>query len=277
MARTTSLPRIVRRAAVGLALLALVGIAVQQSLGARGVSSTSPAEITVCLEDEACAPAPGDPPAEGDSAAPAPDDGSRAYVPTYHGTGFTPPPPPPPPPPSPVAPPPAAPPPPPPPAPAAPLPSGKLVRNDRGSALIVLNNARPGQTATSCVTITYRARPTTRMKLFGTRTGTGLDRYVQLTVTRGTSNATAPKSCTGFKPDTRNYLGAGKGVVFNGRVAQFPKTWAAARYDPVGGTPERWTKGESRAYRFRVRVVDDQAAMGLWLSQKFSWQVRAIP
>jgi len=278
--RATFLPRIVRRAALALGLLALVGIAVQQSLGARGVSSTSPAEITVCLEDEACAPAPGDPPAEGGGSTPAPD----AHVPTGgaqddHGAGFTAPPPPPPlpPPPSPVAPPAAGPPPPPPPAPAAPLPSGRLVRNDRGSALIVLNNARPGQTATSCVTITYRGRPTTRMKLFGTRTGTGLDQYVQLTITRGTSKATAPKSCTGFKPDRRNYRGAGKGVVFNGLVAQFPKTWAAAGYDPVGGTPERWTRGESRAYRFRVRVVDNQAAMGLWLSQKFTWQVRAIP
>jgi hypothetical protein len=139
-----------------------------------------------------------------------------------------------------------------------------------------MNNARPGQTASSCVTITYRGAKTVRMKLYGARSGSGLDQYVELTVTRGTSRAVTPKSCAGFTPDRRNYLGAGKGIVFKGLVSQFPKTWAAASYDPAGGSAEKWTKGEARAFRFHVRVLDNQAAMGLWLTQKFSWQVRSI-
>ena len=163
---------------------------------------------------------------------------------------------------------------------APPAPSSatgaKLVRNDRGSALIVMNNARPGQTASSCVTITYRGSKPVRMKLYGARSGSGLDQYVELTVTRGTSRATTPKSCAGFSADRRNYRGFGNGVVFKGLVSQFPKTWSAASYDPAGGTAEKWTKGEARAFRFHVRVVDNQAAMGLWLTQKFSWQVRSI-
>lgn len=289
MLRAHSFPRIARRAALALGLLALVGIAVQQSLGARGVSNSTAGTVTVCLEEEGCAPATGDP----GETTPAPDDGENLYVPG--GSGGAAPtygldqPPAPPPPPAPQPPPPPAPqpqpqPPPPPPSPAAPpappAPSSatgaKLVRNDRGSALIVMNNARPGQTASSCVTITYRGAKPVRMRLFGTRTGTGLDQYVELTVTRGTSRAVTPRSCAGFAADSRNYLGAGRGVVFKGLVSQFPKTWSAASYDPAGGTAEKWTKGEARAFRFHVRVVDNQAAMGLWLTQKFSWQVRSI-
>lgn len=290
------LPRAARRLALALGLLALVGIAVQQSLGARGVSDTSSAPLTVCLEDEACAPATGDPAGETDTA-PAPDGGQGMTVPNGNTGGWTggyappapqpapPPPPPPAPAPQPPPPPPAPqPPPPPPPSPAAPPPppaptpvtGGKLVRNDGGSALITLNNARPNQTATSCVTITYRGAKPVRMKLFGARAGSGLDRYVELTVTRGTSRARSPKSCTGFKADRRNYRGAGAGVVFKGLFSQFPQTWNAAPYDPAGRAAERWTKGEARAFRFHVRVLDDQAAMGLWLTQKFTWQVRAI-
>jgi hypothetical protein len=297
MLRADSLPRIVRRAALALGLLALVGIAVQQSLGARGVSNSTAGAVTVCLEEEGCAPATGDPGA-GDETTVPPGGGENLYVPGGSGgapvygldqpPSSSPPPPPapqPPPPPAPQPPPPPAPqPPPPPPSPVAPpappAPSSatgaKLVRNDRGSALIVMNNARPGQTASSCVTITYRGSKPVRMKLYGARSGSGLDQYVELTVTRGTSRATTPKSCAGFSADRRNYRGFGNGVVFKGLVSQFPKTWSAASYDPAGGTAEKWTKGEARAFRFHVRVVDNQAAMGLWLTQKFSWQVRSI-
>ncbi len=152
------------------------------------------------------------------------------------------------------------------------------MRNDGGQALISLANARPGQTATSCVTITYNGKPPARVRLYGDRSGTGLDLYVELEITRGTSNATSPRSCAGFKPDTRNYLGAGAGIVYDGLFAAFPETWNAAAYDPAGAAAaETWTKGEARAYRFRVRVLDDQAAMGLWLSQEFTWEARAIP
>jgi hypothetical protein len=151
------------------------------------------------------------------------------------------------------------------------------VRNDQGNALIVLGNARPNQTATSCVTITYWGKPKARVRLYGTRSGNGLDQYVRLTITRGTSTATAPKSCAGFKADTKNYLGAGSGVVFDGLFSEFPETWADAGYDPAGVAPaETWTKGEARAYRFRVQVLDDQAAMGLWLTQEFTWEARSI-
>ena len=289
MLRADSLPRIARRAALALGLLALVGIAVQQSLGARGVSNSTVGAVTVCLEEEGCAPATGDP-GDSDEQSTAPGDGENVYVPGGSGGAPVygldqPPASSPPPPPAPQPPPPPAPQPPPPPpspvsSPAPPAPSSatgaKLVRNDRGSALIVMNNARPGQTASSCVTITYRGSKSVRMKLYGARSGSGLDQYVELTVTRGTSRATTPKSCAGFSADRRNYLGAGNGVVFKGLVSQFPTTWSAASYDPAGGPAEKWTKGEARAFRFHVRVVDNQAAMGLWLTQKFSWQVRSI-
>jgi hypothetical protein len=264
--------RLVRRALTVLVLFALLGVAVQQTLGARDVSTTSPALVTVCIETEeldgSCGPAQGDPLSE----TPATEDGGLSY-PSGSGEpasgngsyGSSNPPP--------------APPPPPPPPPAAlaspPRQSaGALVRNDKGQALIFLPNARPGQTLTSCMTITYNGKKPARLRLYGAGSGNGLQSHVRLTVTRGTSTARTPRSCAGFKPDAGNY-GSGLGVVFDGLFASFPKRWSQARYDPAGRrTAEIWTTGEKRAYRFSVRVGEDPVIQGLWLTQSFTWEAR---
>ena len=61
--------------------------------------------------------------------------------------------------------------------------------------------------------------------LHGTTTGTGLDAYLDLKVTRGTYSPSTPafKSCTNFQPDGTNYIGAGNGVIYNGTLQGYPR------------------------------------------------------
>ena len=72
------------------------------------------------------------------------------------------------------------------------------------------------------MTVTYTGKKTVSMRLYGAGGGTGLEGFVDLTITRGTSTSKASLSCAGFTPDTTNYLGAGAGVIFDGTLATFP-------------------------------------------------------
>ena len=146
-----------------------------------------------------------------------------------------------------------------------------LVRNDGGRALFTLPNARPGSTSTSCVLITYNGAKAAKIRLYGKTSGTGLQQFVTLRVTRGTlPKGAAARSCSGFKADATNYRSLGKGVIYNGVLASFPTTWAKA--SSIGAT---WKKGAKHAYRFEVQVGDDNAAQGLWMTSGFTRQARA--
>ena len=142
--------------------------------------------------------------------------------------------------------------------------------------MLTLPNAKPGLTATGCVTVTY-AGPPARIRLYGSRTVSGLEDYVVLTVTRGTGRGSSPGSCAAFQPDPINHRGLGAGVVYEGPLSMLPQSWDAAAPDPAGAAGATWTNGDSHAYRFHVRVADDNAAQGLTVVQSFTWEAREIP
>jgi hypothetical protein len=165
-------------------------------------------------------------------------------------------------------------PPPPPPPPPSPDPPSRplLVSNDRGKALFSVPSLGAGRAKTRCVTLRYRGPSAARVHLFASRFGTGLDRYLKLTVTRGTTSATRAGTCKGFRPDAQDYVGAGRGVLFRGHLTAFPKTAEAAAHRP-GSRP--WQDGESHTYRFRVAIVSTDAAQGRSASFDLVWQARS--
>jgi hypothetical protein len=130
-----------------------------------------------------------------------------------------------------------------------------LRSNQGGSATLHLPEGGPGDTATSYVVV--RSGLPASVELFGTTGGTGLDRYLQLTVTRGSGRE------GGFVPQA---------VVYRGTLAGFPDSSASAIPDP-GGT---WVKGEAHTYRFHVRLVGGNAAQGLTAQQSFEWAAVAV-
>ena len=145
-----------------------------------------------------------------------------------------------------------------------------LVRNDGGRALFTLPNAKPGTTSTSCVVITYNGARAAKIRLYGKSSGSGLQSFVNLRVTRGTlPRGSGARSCSGFKADATNYRALGKGVVYNGVLASFPTSWKKAY-----AQSQTWKTGAKHAYRFEVSVADSNAAQGLWMSSGFTWEAR---
>ena len=122
-----------------------------------------------------------------------------------------------------------------------------LELHDRGSAVLSLQNAKPGDSASGCLRLVYRGSEPDRILLYGATSGTGFDRFLELKVERGAS-------CKGGRHK----------IVFDGTLKTFPDT-------PGAAIAETWSPGESHAYRFEISVRDDNAAQGLTARQTFTW------
>lgn len=119
--------------------------------------------------------------------------------------------------------------------------------HDRGSAVLSLENAKPGDSATGCLKLTYRGSRPDRVLFYGSTRGTGFDRYLELKVERGAS-CKSPR----------------REPVFDGTLTDFPDA-------PSDAIEETWSPNESHAYRFEISVRDDNAAQGLTARQTFTW------
>ena len=114
------------------------------------------------------------------------------------------------------------------------------------------------------------------MRLHGTTTGSGLDQYLDLRITRGTYTPSDPafKSCASFQPDGTNYIGAGNGVIYNGTLQAFPDDYASGLVDPQSGSPESWTNGEVHVYKLEATLQSNFAAQNKDAAQTFRWEAR---
>jgi predicted ribosomally synthesized peptide with SipW-like signal peptide len=163
-----------------------------------------------------------------------------------------------------------------------------LTDNDSGTAMFNMTNARPGDTVSKCITVTYTGTLTANVRLYGAATaGNGLDSYLDLQVTRGTFSGATPANmaCTdgagsNFVADSVTYSGgngAGAGgVLFNARMNNYPTTWASGIVDAPGGTPEAWTNPEPHVYRFTVTVANDNNAANKNHTQTFTWEAQDV-
>jgi hypothetical protein len=148
-----------------------------------------------------------------------------------------------------------------------------LSDNDLNTAMLGLSGAKPGDTDSSCIRVSYTGSLPSTVRLYGTTTGTGLDSYLTLTVTRGTASA-GFDNCTGFTADATNYLGSGAGVIYTGTLQAFADDYAAGLIDPTAGTPESWTTGETHDYKFVLTLVDNDSAQAKTATQTFTWEAR---
>jgi hypothetical protein len=119
--------------------------------------------------------------------------------------------------------------------------------HDRGSAVLSLEDAKPGDSATGCLRLTYRGSEPDRVLLYGSTSGTGFDRYLELKVERGASCQSGRRT-----------------PVFDGTLTNFPDA-------PDDAIEETWSPNESHSYRFEISVRDDNAAQGLTTRQTFTW------
>jgi predicted ribosomally synthesized peptide with SipW-like signal peptide len=151
-----------------------------------------------------------------------------------------------------------------------------LSDNDADSAMLALVAAKPGDSDTSCIRVSFTGTLASTVRLYGTTSGTGLDQYLTLTITRGTTSGSPTfDSCANFTADATNYVGAGAGVIYTGTLEDFADNYDAGVVDPTSGSPESWTNGESHDYKFVVSLNDDNSAQGLNATQTFTWEARS--
>jgi hypothetical protein len=149
--------------------------------------------------------------------------------------------------------------------------------NDGGtSPMFTLSGLLPGDTDSGCIKVTYDGTLASSVRLYGTTTGSGLDPYLDLTVTRGTYTPSEPgfDSCTNFQADGTNYIGQGNGVVYKSTLAGFADSYAAGLVDPTSGSPESWTPSEVHVYKFQVTQQNNPLAQGKNATQTFTWEAR---
>lgn len=144
--------------------------------------------------------------------------------------------------------------------------------NDAGGALVSLTNAKPGDTSSRCILVTYTGSLPANVRLYGSVTGT-LGGYVDLTVTRGTDSSPSFSSCANFTADATNYIGSGAGVVYSGLLSGFP-TSASAGNEPTAGSPATWSTSTAHSYRIAATLRSDApaAAQGATANVTFTWE-----
>jgi hypothetical protein len=162
------------------------------------------------------------------------------------------------------------------PSPVVGAPKVELKSDDGGIAMFFLQGAAPGDPpAIACLQVSYTGSVPVTVRLYGSTTGTGLDPYLDLTVTRGTLPSLTAGSCSGFTPDGADHIGAGPGVMYRGSLRDFPDDYLGGLVDPQAASPESWGDGERHAYRFQITVRDDNAAQGRTAGQAFVWEARS--
>lgn len=154
--------------------------------------------------------------------------------------------------------------------------SVSISNNTSGSSMMAaITNGKPGDTTSGCVNVTYGGSLPANVRLYGSTSGTGLDAYLDVKVTRGTiPGSPAAGSCTGFTADTTDYVGSGAGVIFSNTLNNWPHDAATAIVDPKTSSPATWSNGNSHAYKIQVTVRDDVGGEGKNATQTFTWEAR---
>lgn len=155
--------------------------------------------------------------------------------------------------------------------------SVQVIGNDAGTALFSLAGMRPGDINTRCIKITYTGTLQSAIKFYGATSGTGLDAYLDLKVTRGAYSPSDPGygSCTNFVADAPDYLGKGAGVVYDGSLQGFADDYATGTADPLTAAPESWVENETHVYKFALTMGDaPPSAQGVNATQSFTWEAR---
>lgn len=134
-----------------------------------------------------------------------------------------------------------------------------------GSAVFAVTNAKPGDTGTKCINVTYGGTLNAAVKLYVTNPSGDLGQYLTLVVTEGTGATDV--NCTGFAAGS--VLTAGGGDTLT--------TFTTAHNSYATGV-SAWTPAGSsnavRSYRITWTLQDNNAAQGDTAQADFTWEAR---
>jgi hypothetical protein len=125
-----------------------------------------------------------------------------------------------------------------------------LTDNDAGSAQINTTGAKPGDSWTRCIKVTYNGSLPADVHSY-TVGGTGpLASYLHLTLTQGTQASPVFPSCTGFTADATN----GTGVTYDGPALSGLSTDYATGSPVLPFGQTSWNPGDSLVFRSVVTL-----------------------
>jgi len=128
-----------------------------------------------------------------------------------------------------------------------------ITDNDAGSAMFNITNAKPGDSWTRCIKVTYNGSLPADVKLYELGGGGPLSPYLKLKLEQGTQAESTFPSCTGFTPDATN----GSGTIYEGpafgSIGNSYETGAPVV--PFGKTV--WNPGESLVFRATLTFAAD--------------------
>lgn len=147
-----------------------------------------------------------------------------------------------------------------------------IADNDAGAAMYSIASAKPGESVSKCIKVTYTGSLDADVHIYTGSTIGSLGQYVDLTITPGTQTTSTFPSCTGFTADPG-------GAIYTGTLQNFGSTknsYANGVVDyPGSGT--KWATNESVVYQVTASLQSSapDAAQGLTTgAHTFTWEAR---
>ena len=148
-----------------------------------------------------------------------------------------------------------------------------IADNDAGAAMYSIPNAKPGESVSKCIKVTYTGSIDADVHIYTPSTIGSLGQYVDLTITPGTQATPTFPSCTGFTPD------AG-GALYTGTLQNFGTakgSYANGVVDNPGTVATKWVANDSVVYQVTATLQSSapDVAQGLTTgSHTFTWEAR---
>jgi hypothetical protein len=147
-----------------------------------------------------------------------------------------------------------------------------IADNDAGAAMYSIAGAKPGESVSKCIKVTYTGSLDADVHIYTGSTIGSLGQYVDLTITPGTQTTSTFPSCTGFTADSG-------GAIYTGTLQNFgstKNTYANGVVD-YPGSGSKWATNESVVYQVTATLQSSapDAAQGLTTgAHTFTWEAR---
>lgn len=125
-----------------------------------------------------------------------------------------------------------------------------LADNDGGTALYAMTAAKPGESTTSCIKVSYTGSLPATVRVLTPSTIGELGTSVSLKIEPGTQATSTFPSCTGFTPDSG-------GALYEGTLAAFAtehNAFANGVTDFPGTSATKWVTNDSVVYRITATL-----------------------
>jgi hypothetical protein len=148
-----------------------------------------------------------------------------------------------------------------------------IADNDAGAAMYSIANAKPGESVSKCIKVTYTGSVDADVHIYTTSTIGSLGQYVDLTITPGTQATSTFPSCTGFTPDSG-------GALYTGTLQNFGSakgSYANGVVDNPGTSATKWVANDSVVYQVTATLQSSapDVAQGLTTgAHTFTWEAR---